>query len=162
MWTALLFCTIRKPLILVSPLKGKLAQINRNLRKKKELYRFLYHFSINKLTEKMLLTSNANRLQSRNIRIFSTKTDLTVCSCHVTYALQSESRVYSTVGRGRREIWSLSDCNSTRTQNHLVCKRTLNHLAKLAKWLSVRLRTKWFWVRVELQKIDFIKLKLQL
>ena len=26
---------------------------------------------------------------------------------------------------------SLSDCNGTRTHNHLVCKRTLNHLAKL-------------------------------
>ena len=25
------------------------------------------------------------------------------------------------------------DCNWTRTQNHLVLKRTLNHLAKLAK-----------------------------
>ena len=30
----------------------------------------------------------------------------------------------------------LSDCNWTRTHNHLVHKRTLNHLAKLAKWLS--------------------------
>ena len=28
---------------------------------------------------------------------------------------------------------SNSDCNWTRTQNHLVLKRTLNHLAKLAK-----------------------------
>ena len=37
----------------------------------------------------------------------------------------------------------LSDCNWTRTQNHVVFKRTLNHLAKR---LSVRLRTKWFWV----------------
>ena len=51
------------------------------------------------------------------------------------------------------------DCNWTRTQNHLVLKRTLNHLAKLAiwaslaKWLSVRLRTKWFWVRVQLQSL---------
>ena len=35
----------------------------------------------------------------------------------------------------------LSDCNWTRTQNHLVCKRTLNHLAKLAKWLSCVLST---------------------
>ena len=26
-----------------------------------------------------------------------------------------------------------SDCNWTRTQNHLVLKRTLNHLAKLVK-----------------------------
>ena len=31
---------------------------------------------------------------------------------------------------------SLSDCNGTLTQNHLVRKRTLNHLAKLSKWLS--------------------------
>ena len=30
----------------------------------------------------------------------------------------------------------LSDCNETWTHNHLVRKRTLNHLAKLAKWLS--------------------------
>ena len=44
-------------------------------------------------------------------------------------------------------------CNWTRTQNHLVLKRTLNHLAKLAKWLSVCLRTKWFWVRVQLQSL---------
>ena len=39
---------------------------------------------------------------------------------------------------------SLSDCNWTRTQNHLARKRTLNHLAKLAslaKLLSVRLQT---------------------
>ena len=28
------------------------------------------------------------------------------------------------------------DCNGTRTHNYLVRKRTLNHLAKLAKWLS--------------------------
>ena len=35
----------------------------------------------------------------------------------------------------------LSDCNWTRTQNHLVCKRTLNHLAKLTKWLSCVLST---------------------
>ena len=37
----------------------------------------------------------------------------------------------------------------TTTHNHLVCKRTINHLAKLAslaKWLGVRLRTKWLWV----------------
>ena len=46
-----------------------------------------------------------------------------------------------------------NDCNWTRTQNHLVLKRTLNHLASLAKWLSVRLRTKWFWVRVQLQSL---------
>ena len=66
----------------------------------------------------------------------------TVCSYYVTYTFQSESTLYSCLnvkellGRSRREIWSLSDCNGTRTHNHLVLKRTVNNLAKLAKWLS--------------------------
>ena len=47
-----------------------------------------------------------------------------------------------------------SDCSWTRTQNHLVLKQTLNHLAKLANWLSVCLRTKWFWVQVQLQSLN--------
>ena len=60
------------------------------------------------------------------------------CSCHVTCAFQSESTLYSCLNLkellawSRREIWSLSDCNWTWTQNHLVRKRTLDHLAKLA------------------------------
>ena len=37
------------------------------------------------------------------------------------------------LARSRRRISSLSDCNRTRTHNHLVHKRTLNELAKLAK-----------------------------
>ena len=61
---------------------------------------------------------------------------------HVTYAFQSEStlcisrNVKELIARKRRNIWSLSDCNGTRTQNHLVQKRTLNHLPKLTKWFS--------------------------
>ena len=57
---------------------------------------------------------------------------------HVTYAFQNESPFYSCLNVkellawSRSKIWSLSNCNCTRTQNHLVCKRTLNHLAKLA------------------------------
>ena len=35
----------------------------------------------------------------------------------------------------------LSDCNWTWAQNHLFCQRTLNHLAKLTKWLSCVLST---------------------
>ena len=49
-----------------------------------------------------------------------------------------------------------SYCNRIRTNNHLVCKRTLNRLAKLAslgKWLGGRLRTKWLWVRILLQSL---------
>ena len=65
------------------------------------------------------------------------------------------------LARSRREIRSLSDCNWTRTQNHLVHKRTLNHLAKLGQ-LSVHLRTKWFWVTLHvlvstLNRLFFLK-----
>ena len=92
---------------------------------------------------------------------------MTVCSCHVTYAFQNESTLYScldvkeVLAWSRREIWRLSDCNWTQTQNHLVRKQTFNHLAKL----SVRLRTKWFWVRVQLQShsnINFMKVGLEI
>ena len=61
---------------------------------------------------------------------------------HVKYGFQSESTLYSCLdvkellAQSRHEIWSLSDCNWTRTHNHLVYKQTLNHLAKLAKWGS--------------------------
>ena len=79
-----------------------------------------------------------------------------------TLYVQSESTLYSyqnvkeLLARSRHEIWSLSDCNWTRTRNHLVRKRTFPHLAKLAKlakWLSAHLRTKWLWVRVQLQSV---------
>ena len=86
---------------------------------------------------------------------------MTVCSCHVTYAFQGESTLYSCLNvkellaRSMREIWRLSDCNWTRTQNHLVRKRTLNHLAK---WLSILVRTKWFWVRVQLQELHIFNI----
>ena len=78
---------------------------------------------------------------------------------HVTYAFQSESTLYSYLNvrelfaRNRRDIWSLSDSNGIRTHKDLVRKRTLNHLAKLAslaKWLSVRLRTKYLRVCIPL------------
>ena len=87
-----------------------------------------------------------------------------VCSCRVTYAFQSESTLYSSLNVtellvwSRHKIWSLSDCNGTRTQSHLVRKRTLNHLASLTKCLSVRLQSKLFWVRVQLQSLKKFRL----
>ena len=64
----------------------------------------------------------------------------TVCSYRVMYLFQSEytlkTQSKELLARNRCEFWNLSDCNRARTHNHLVCKRTLNHLAKLAKWLS--------------------------
>ena len=96
---------------------------------------------------------------------------MTVCSCHVTYGFQSESTLYSwlnlkeLLAQSRREIWSLRDCNWTRTHSHLIRKVALNHFAKLAvmvwvKWLSVRLRTKWLWIGVQLQSQKHCFLKL--
>ena len=58
------------------------------------------------------------------------------------YAFYSESTLYSflnvmeLLAQKRRDVWSLSDNDRIRTNNHLVCKQRLNHLTKLAKWLS--------------------------
>ena len=52
------------------------------------------------------------------------------------YTLYSCLNIKKLVPRSKREIWSFSDSSWTRTHNRLVHKRTLNHLAKLANWLS--------------------------
>ena len=65
-----------------------------------------------------------------------------VCYYHVTYAFQSKFTLQSwlnvkeLLAQNKRNIRSLSDSNWIRTCNHLVSKRTLNCLAKLAKWFS--------------------------
>ena len=57
----------------------------------------------------------------------------TVCSCHVTYAFQSESTLYSCLNvkelfaRSRLEIWSSSDCNWTRPRTTLF-ESSCSHL----------------------------------
>ena len=50
-----------------------------------------------------------------------------------------------------------SSSNFVNAPDRYVLKTQLNHLASLAKWLSVRLRTKWLWVRIPL-----LSLKLQI
>ena len=68
----------------------------------------------------------------------------TVCHYNVQFTFQSESALYSwlnvkeLLARSRCSIWTLSDCNGTQTQNHLFCKETLNHLAKLV-WKNLLL-----------------------
>ena len=67
---------------------------------------------------------------------------LIVCFYHVRYEFESESTLYSCLNvkellaRSSRHIWRLSNCNGTRPRNHLLRKRTLSHVAKLAKSLS--------------------------
>ena len=55
---------------------------------------------------------------------------------------------------------NLSDYDRIRTHNYLIGKQTLNQLAKLAKWLSVRLPTKWLWVWIPLQSLKLQILRL--
>ena len=95
-----------------------------------------------KITEYDDLVKKPNAIQTTNT------SNLTVCSCHVTYAFQSESTLYICLNvkellvRSSSEIWSLSDCNWARTQNPLVRNRTLNHLPKLTSDWDV------FWVLI--------------
>ena len=72
---------------------------------------------------------------------------LTTSSSLVTYAFHCGSTLYiflnvkGFLARNRRDIWSLNDCNRTRTCNHLVYKETLNHLTQLTEWLTWILST---------------------
>ena len=71
----------------------------------------------------------------------------TVCSNHITYAFHSESTLYNRMNvkeplaRSRCKFGRFSDCSWTRTHKHLLHKQTLNHLDKLAKWLSSAVST---------------------
>ena len=54
------------------------------------------------------------------------------------------------LARSRCHIWSLSDSNEIQSHNHLICKQTLNHLAKLVYWL---------WVQIQLLSLQFFILQ---
>ena len=112
----------------------------------------------------LLLTFEVDR--DVNISEYQSKNKtLSACSYYVMYAFLNESTFYSylnfrePVAPNRSDIWKLSDYNGNRTRNHLVRKQTLNLLAKLtflaslAKWLSVRLRTKSLRVPIPLQPL---------
>ena len=75
------------------------------------------------------------------VRTYLYMMPLVACFYHVTYAFHSCLNIKELLAQNRRNIWSLSDCNGTWADNHLVRTRTLNHLAKLAKRLSCVVRT---------------------
>ena len=93
--------------------------------------RSLIIFGINKIDVSFCLSSNISALLSK--RHFQSKMSRT------SFRVNPNSivclNVKERLARSRRHIW-LIDSIGTWTHNHLVCKRTLNHLAKLAKWLS--------------------------
>ena len=60
------------------------------------------------------------------------------CLMHILseFTLWNCVNINEFVARNKRGIWNFSDCNGICSHNHLVLKRTLNHSAKLTKWLS--------------------------
>ena len=58
------------------------------------------------------------------------------CAFHSESTLNSCLNVKELFVQKRRDIWSLSDCNGTRTHNHVVHKRKLKHLVffHLSSW----------------------------
>ena len=82
--------------------------------------------------------------------------------CHI--CVKNESTVWNCMiikevsAQNRHDICKLRDCNETETNDHIVHKRTLNYLAKLAnltKWLSVGLQTTWLRICVPLPSLNF-------
>ena len=54
-------------------------------------------------------------------------------------------------------VWCIYLYVLVMSRTHFRVKTQLNHFASLAKWLNVRLQSKWLWVRVQLQSliVDF-------
>ena len=74
--------------------------------------------------------SNANKRKRKFL-----KDSQKVCSCENYNSVSNKIKINKS-----------DDCIGIRNHKHLVCKRTLSHLAELAslaKWLSVLLRTNW-------------------
>ena len=74
---------------------------------------------------------------------------MTACYYHITYTFQGESSLCScsNVKESLLEKGAISevtiDSNGIQTHNHLVRKRTRNHLVK-----------KWLWVRIPLLSVN--------
>ena len=89
------------------------------------------------------------RLKIRDI-IWEVQIERSICmflSCHVRVSEWIHIYICLNVkklpAQNGCNIWSLNDCNGTWTHNHLVCKQTLNHSAKLACFVWPK-RPVWF------------------
>ena len=71
---------------------------------------------------------------------------------HTLYLPECQGTPCSKQAQYLKFKWLQRDLNP----NHLVRKRTLNQLAKLAKWWRLSLRIKWLYVRVPLQSLKFL------
>ena len=84
--------------------------------------------------------------------------DYVYLSCHIRvlseFVLWNCLKVKKLFSRNKHGIWDKSDHNEIQIYYQVLCKPTLNNLAKLAnvvKWLSIFLQNKSLWVRILLQ-----------
>ena len=52
------------------------------------------------------------------------------------YVINNQNNIEYGEGNKNNSSIKTNDCDWNRTYNNLVCKQTLNHLAKLTKWLN--------------------------
>ena len=81
------------------------------------------------------------------------------CLSHVEHKLINLTLYNNSSAQSVNNIFESFMWNSRDIQLDALCKKVLttqfNHLDSLAKWLSVRLPTKWLWVRIQLQRLNF-------
>ena len=106
-----------------------------------EAYKFIKKETLAQVFSREFCKISRNSFFNEHLRTFASDLDLN------GYLTEKDSRIVIFKNYSFSEgiyyslyTLALSDCNWTRTQNHLVRKRTLNHLAK-------------FWVRVQLQSL---------
>ena len=88
----------------------------------------------NHLVRKWTLNHSVKLIKWSTLWVCICMVHLTVCSYHVTYAFQSESKLNSCVhvkellAQNRRNIWSLSDWNGIWIPNHLVINELMSYV----------------------------------
>ena len=115
-----------------------------------KLQRMCFGISQRNYAMTLELTAQKMKFSIKDFFIFCAVTQ-NICYNYVTHEFHSKSTLCSCLNvkkllaRNRHHI---------RTHNRLFRERTLNHLAKLAKWLTVGLRIKWLLVRIPLLSLE--------
>ena len=101
-------------------------------------FKCMFHFYCNLyLFLRLVTTCDCNDSKVFSIKFVKVACMLLSClvrASHRIYTLQLPQCQGTPCSK--QEKWQQHDSNGIRTNNHLFCKQTLNHLAKLIKWLS--------------------------
>ena len=101
---------------------------------------FFFFFFLRATTEKIFCANANHQTLVLYVYIKQIYNMYILYTIHTIISFCFENNVDNSWKRASRcSSWVLltnTNCNETRTDNHLVRKRTPSHLAKLAKWLS--------------------------